>query len=197
MLRPLIALAALLSTAAHAEEFRCEELFAPDTSHDRLAEAFGTDNVFYGEISDSEATFPLATVVYPDNPESRLSFVWQDDEMRATPLYAIIPEGSSWTVNGLRVGMDIGEVEELNGRPFSLGGYDDIGRGTVDSWNDGKLTSTLGPCVVSVQFSYNHIGLPLMLDDPINEQGPFPSDHPSYRALGSSIGNITVHFPGP
>ena len=190
----LLAFATSYAEAQDFQKFECDGVFGADTSHARIAESFGADNVTFAQISGDEGTYPEATVIFPAVPEKRLSIVWQGGE-RHTPNYIFIGENSTWTVNGLRVGMTIEEVEKLNGGPFLLGGFNDMDRGAVDDWQGGNVTSSSGPCRVNVEFGYGYLGVPISLDDPLDSEGPYSSQDPTYRALGTKIRSISLLYP--
>jgi hypothetical protein len=194
----LIALMVAVTAQVEAQEFPqfdCGGVFGTDSSHEKLAETFGADNLSHGEIWGDEGTYPMASVIYPEDAKRRLSVVWQDDETRETPLFIMLAGSSEWSVEGLRVGMSIDEVEALNGKVFDLGGFNDMERGGVADWNGGTLTTSIGDCRIDVQFTRDLIGTPVTLDDPLDSEGPYPSDHPSFRALGARIGTITILYP--
>ena len=191
----LFALAALPAQAKESLEFQCDAAFAPGTSHERLAEEFGVDNVMFGQIWGDEGTIPEATTIFASVPSKRLSILWHDTPGRKAPAVVYIGEDSLWSVGGLRVGMTIDEVEALNGAPFTLGGFNDMERGAVDSWEKGALSLSSGPCRIDVEFGYGHLGVPLLLDDALDSEGPYSSQDPTYRALGAKINSIVVYYP--
>ena len=190
----LLAVATSSAQAQDLQEFACEGPFGPDTSQARLAETFGAQNVTFAQVAGDEGTYPEATVIFPTVPAKRLSIVWHG-EGTDTPNYLYIGEDSAWTVQGLKVGMSIDDVEELNGSPFMLGGFNDMDRGAVADWQDGKLTLSSGPCRIDVNFSYGYFGIPLTLNDPLDSEGPYSSQNPAYRQLGAKIGSITIRYP--
>lgn len=196
----LNAVALLLFIAGQAQaqdslDFVCAGPFAPDSSEAALIDAFGAGNVGFGEIWGDEGTIPQATTIFPADPAKRLSIIWQDDTNRAQPRLILIPAESGWTIDGLRVGMSLDEVEALNGAVFNLGGFNDMDRGRVIDWGDGKLVLSTSACTVDVQFGYRPLGIPLDLDDPLESEGIYSSDHPAYRALGARVVGMTVIYP--
>lgn len=176
-------------------DFSCDGAFAADGSEAGLAEAYGADSVSFGEIWGDEGTIPLATTLFPADPAKRLSIIWQDDDARARPRLVLIPEESEWTVDGLRVGMSVDEVVAINGGGFNLGGFNDMDRGRVIDWGDGKLVLSSEACTIDVQFGFPHLGVPLGLSDPLEAEGIYPSDDPTYRALGARVTSIVVIYP--
>jgi len=190
----LLAFATSCAEAQEFQNFECEGVFAPDTSHARIAENFGVGNVTFAQIAGDEGTYPEATVIFPTVPAKRLSILWQGEE-RQTPNYIFIGEDSAWTVHGLRVGMTIEEVEKVNGGPFMLGGFNDMDRGAVSDWQGGNVTASSGPCRIDVEFGYGYLGVPISLDDSLESEGPYSSQDPTYRALGAKIRSISIFYP--
>ncbi|UJW84660.1 hypothetical protein [Devosia sp. SL43] len=194
----IAALLLFIASQAHAQDtldFACDGTFAADASESRLAETFGADTVSFGEIWGDEGTIPSATTLFAADPAKRLSIIWQDDTDRSQPRLILIPEGSAWTVDGLQVGMSVDDVAAINGATFNLGGFNDMDRGRVMDWGDGKLVLSTATCTVDVQFGFPHLGVPLDLSDPLESEGLYPSDHPTYRALGARVVGITVIYP--
>lgn len=196
----IIPLAILLLVAASpalgADHFdlSCEGVFGPDMTHERLIEAYGHDNVRFTQVADTEATYPEVTVIFPADPARRLAIYWGEHESRSEPMFIIVPDDTLWTVNGLHIGMPIADVEALNGRPFDLGGFGDMGRGMVERWNGGKLSSDAGACRLQVGFRHPFIGVPTDLDDPVSDDESHSSDDPNLRALGAKIGSMTLYY---
>jgi hypothetical protein len=187
-----------IASPAYAQDtlaFACSGPFAADSSEASLVEAFGVDNITFGEIWGEEGSIPEATTLFPGDPAKRLSIIWQDETARAQPRLILIPEQSAWTVDGLRVGMSVDEVAEVNGATFHLGGFNDLDRGRVMDWGDGKLVLSSDACTIDVQFGFPHLGVPLDLSDPLEAEDIYPSDHPAYGALGARISNIVVVYP--
>lgn len=190
----LLATATSHAAGQESQKFECEDVFAADTSHARITEDFGAENVTFAQIAGEEGTYPEATVVFPNVPAKRLSILWRGEE-RHTPNYIFIGEDSTWTVHGLRVGMTIDEVENLNGGPFMLGGFNDVDRSAVSDWRGGNVTSQSGPCRINVEFGYGHLGVPLSLQGSLESEGPYSSQDPAYRALGAKIRSISIFYP--
>ena len=193
-LATLLILAAGPALADGDFDLRCEGVFGPDMTHERLVETFSADNVRFTQVADTEATYPEVTVIFAADPTRRLAIYWGEAETRSEPMFLIVPDDTLWTVNGLRIGMPIADVEALNGGPFSLGGFGDMSRGMVESWNGGKLSAAAGACRVQVGFRHPFIGVPTDLDDPLMNDETYASDDPSLRALGAKIGSITLYF---
>ncbi|MFL4997333.1 MAG: hypothetical protein ACJ8DF_11525, partial [Microvirga sp.] len=141
MLRLGIAAAWIFFGATHAfaDEFACQGPFAKDTDHKLLIAAFGRANVSREPIREPEGLEVRASVVFPKDPVWRLVVLWSDEKaLRRTG--RIHQMGSGWSgPEGLQVGSPIEAVENANGKPFVLYGFEWDYGGTVESWKGGAL----------------------------------------------------------
>jgi hypothetical protein len=183
----------LCLSSAGAEEFSCAEPFGRDASHAGLVKAFGAANVSHEEVFRGGDTTPM-TVVFPKDPERRLLVHWLDGEGRQG-LDAVIIRTPAWSVGGAAVGMPIGVVERLNGRPFKL--TDFLGSdhdGEVSDWQGGKFAATLpGGCRVGAALGINDA------DADATQWLPHPeglaSDDEALRGADPRLYELTVYFP--
>jgi hypothetical protein len=194
LLAALLLIAASPALAASHFDLSCEGPFGADTTHERLVEAFGAENVRFTVIAGDEATYPEATVLFATDPTRRLAVYWRNTESRSEPGAIIIPEGTMWTVEGLGIGMTVAEVQALNGGPFAISGFSDMSRGMVESWNGGNLSLEVGACYLQLGFRYPRLGVPIDLDDPILGEGSHASDDPLFGTLGARVGSMSLTF---
>jgi hypothetical protein len=145
-------LAAVLTISAQANEMKCEGPFAKDTDHKRLVSSFGQSNVARETVYVEGDGFP-ASIVFPKQPNRRLEILWWNEKARRRPA-TIQADGAGWIgPKGIRVGMTLGEVEALNGRPFTLLGFGwDFG-GRISEWKGGAFDHLPGDCQLIVFFS--------------------------------------------
>jgi hypothetical protein len=193
-LATLLLLIAPPTMADESLELGCEGVFGPTATHESLAAHFGADNVMFDQIAGDEGTFPEATIIFPTDPTRRLAIVWRDVDGQRVPNYIFVPEDSLWSLGGLRTNMPIAEVEMLNGRPFTLGGFDEIDRGAIKDFEGGKLSLTAGACRVHIEFTHPYFGTPISLDDPVSGQGEYSSSDPTFRALGAKVRSIVLIY---
>jgi hypothetical protein len=127
----------------------CEGPFAKDSTHQKLVEAFGEQNVAYLPVDVPGATTPWGrTIIYPNDAVRRLAVNWNDQAARARPFSFTIVGTSEWRgPKGVRIGMTLEQLEETNGRPFTITGYNGVDGMTF--FKDGALTSLPGGCVVN------------------------------------------------
>jgi hypothetical protein len=151
--KPKPAAAAAAAAAAPARSVACSGQFAKDSSHMKLAQAFGSQNVTWDDIEGPGGSKIKATVVFPSDPKRRLEVMWsQADSRTDTQLIAINGQSTWGAPKGLKLGMTLAAVEKLNGKPFRLNGFDKDTGGTVQSWDEGALAELPGGCKVSLRF---------------------------------------------
>jgi len=137
--------------AQPARAVTCGGAFAKDSSHLKLATAYKPENIVFTEVEASEGKKLMATVLFPKDPKRRLE-VWWDNETSRSGTYLIVINGqSTWTApKGLKLGLQIAQLERLNGKPFKLKGFGSSNEGSVSDWQGGALESIAGGCKVGV-----------------------------------------------
>jgi hypothetical protein len=169
----------------------CESLFAKNTDHDKLLAAFGAANVAFEQTNTGiEDITEMATVLYPKDPVRRLKIFWQYPKEWSFPLEILIDdEESRWTAgHGLRLGLNVQQVEALNKRPFRINGFDTDFFGMVRGWRGGALADVRGGCMQDARF------------------GPYPekqtqngnvllSNDQKLRSLDLKVIQIFIHYP--
>lgn len=133
-------------------------LFAEDflelSSHEYLAAVFGPSNVKKDVFYFSEDEMNNCSVLYP-NTSMQVIFIWKDEAARKGIDFLLIggqvrAEGSfsyhkqvelnSWqSKDGIRSGMSLQELENLNGQPFIINGWDSPQPGVVAESSKGKI----------------------------------------------------------
>ncbi len=177
-----------------ARSFDCSGVFARNSSHAALVRAFNSDNVTFGEVTGSSGRKHKASVLFPNDPRRRLEVLWYDDEQRRDIRLIVIKQRSTWTgPMGLRLGLSLLAVEQMNGTPFVLQGFD-RGGGVTD-WQHGALDSVPGGCVAGISFSAppatpkarvtEAFGYELMSNDQV------------MRAVKPTVSEILIAYPDP
>ena len=137
--------------AQPARAVTCGGAFAKDSSHLKLATAYKPENIVFTEVDASEGKKLMATVLFPKDPKRRLE-VWWDNETSRSGTYLVVINGqSTWSApKGLKLGLQVAQLERLNGKPFKLKGFGSSNEGSVSDWQGGALESIAGGCKVGV-----------------------------------------------
>ena len=123
----------------------------PDSSIDDLVKAFGEGNVQRRTVYGPEGAEKFAaSVIFPDTANELIVF-WQDNQYGSLPSsVSIRKQGSAWkTVQGIRIGSTLAELNEMNRRPFSFYGFGwDYGGSISNEWDGGVMASVRGVSLV-------------------------------------------------
>ena len=178
----------------------CEGPFAPTTTPEILAAAFGAANVAVENIHVGEGQFEEGTVLFPKSADERLEILWTGGITHGRPRHWFVRgEKSLWrTVRGLTLGTSLQAVERLNRRPFRLLGFGWDYAGTTMDWSNGLLDSASdGPCRIRARF----LPTPEARDmdsgkwyAQLRGDREFSSGHPAMQVLNPVIYEIFVQY---
>jgi hypothetical protein len=117
------------------------------TSEADLRRHYGPSVVESTRIELGEGETAPGTVIYPADSLRRAEIIWQDTLARRRPARVILQGNQSkWQVSrGISLGTSLQELEQLNGKPFTLAGFGWDYAGVVTDWNGGALDSVLAP----------------------------------------------------
>jgi hypothetical protein len=192
LLLPFVAVLPL-AAPAFAAEITCDGPFAPDSSEQLLIDTFGKANVVTGDVPGPEGTTVLATTVFPNDPARKFEVGWWDEDHRSGLAYATIPAGDT-APGGVRIGMGLGEVQQLNGEPFGLYGFgwDYGGAASIET---GKLADLPGGCHLGVTFQPT-VELPAGVDPtPITGDIQINSDLPLLQQVQPKVTDLSISYP--
>ncbi len=115
------------------------------TSEADLRRRYGSSAVENSRIQIGEGETAPGTVIYPADSLRRIEIIWRDTLARHRPARIILRgDQSKWQVSrGITLGTSLRELEQLNGRPFTLAGFGWDYAGAVTDWNKGALDSVL------------------------------------------------------
>jgi hypothetical protein len=115
------------------------------TSEADLRRHFGASLVESTRIELGEGETAPGTVIYPADSLRRVEIIWQDTLARRRPARLILRGNQSkWQVSrGISLGTSLQELEQLNGKPFTLAGFGWDYAGVVTDWNGGALDTVL------------------------------------------------------
>ena len=178
----------------------CEGPFAPTTTPEILAAAFGAANVTVEKIHVGEGQFEEGTVLFPKSADERLEILWAGGITHGRPRHLVVRgEKSHWrTVRGLTLGTTLQAVERLNRRPFRLLGFGWDYAGTTMDWSKGLLDSASdGPCRIRARFSPTAEAREMDSRKwyaQLRGEIEFSSGHPAMQALNPVIYEIFVQY---
>jgi len=129
----------------------CSGLFGPDSNHAKLAVAFHAKNVGFAQVDAGSGAKVMATVLFAGDPKQRLEVWWSNPASRSATHLIVINGQSDWIAPGeLHLGLTLAELEQLNGKPFKLSGFDKNNVATLTDWGGGQLSAPAGGCKVGI-----------------------------------------------
>jgi hypothetical protein len=178
---------------APGRQIACSGAFAKDSSHIRLAQVFGAQNVDFTEVDGPANSKLSASVLFPKDPNRRLEVLWDNNATRTSTQLVVINGQSAWTApQGVRLGLQIPAIEKLNRKPFKVTAFGADGS-TVADWQGGTLASLPGGC---------KLGLRLVMDQRAPEDArtkvaaakELQSSDAGLRAVRASIAEILIGY---
>ena len=115
------------------------------TSEKDLISYFGAKNVKSQTVHVVEGETSNGTVIFPNDPKRRVTFIWKNVKKRDLPdVIRIEDQPSLWRLpNEITTGTSLVELEKMNGKVFKMSGFDWDYGGNILSWNSGKLETLL------------------------------------------------------
>jgi hypothetical protein len=169
------------------------------TSEADLKRIYGKENVKDTEVGLGEGETAPGTVIFPDDPKRKIEIIWKDQKGKKSPasihFYA---EKSVWkTKEGIGLGTSLKELERINGRGFTLAGFEWDYSGTVFSWKKGKLAKMFGndSRKVTLRLNPNYDKAPQKDLDAVVGDGEFSSKHKAMQRLNPKVSSMIVEFP--
>jgi hypothetical protein len=119
---------------------------------DQLVVKFGRGNVRKQQVEIGEGETREGIVIFPGVSDKEIAVL---PSTTNEPMYVVLRgQRSQWvTAGGITLGSGLKELEQLNGKPFLLTGFDWDYSGTVVDWQGGKLQPSEG-CVFQPRLDY-------------------------------------------
>ena len=172
----------------------CSGIFSKDSNHLRLAMTFDSKNVTIGDVEANGGAKVKATIVFPNDPKRRLEVWWSNPAERSGTYLIDIKGKSMWSgPAGMRLGLNLAQLEKINHKPFKLKGFDKSGVATVSDWDGGELASLPGGCKSGVSLAAD----PKASADSVAALSPdkdYSSDDPAVRAVKPSVSEILIGY---
>ena len=175
--------------------------FAPDIGIEELRKRYGAANVRSDNVPGAEGEEYPGVILFPDDPTRRAYLYFQDGPARkGLSMVRVLDRESKWTLdNGLRMGLPLNDVVELNAKPISFSGFEWDYGGTILDYHGGKLDpEKQGAIRRNAQ-----LGLREAQDGPRPDatpigEGTYSSNDPRYPEQDRWIvvAELTVSLPG-
>ena len=206
MLRKLTAFPLLVLCCAVADSVQaavpvtCDGQWAADTTEEALRRNFGPSQVSRQMIDVGEGEMEDGSVIYPNTPRLTILVLCKDPVGRRRPSSVRLRrETTQVTYDGIGIGTTLKALEQLNGRPFQLAGFDFDYSVTVTSWLGGRLENVGRPaCEIKVRL------LPDLPKSPSREQlaageatkgdRDFSSSNPNMQLLNPRVYEVLLIY---
>jgi hypothetical protein len=169
-------------------------MIAAQSSEAELRERFGVSAINATRIELGEGETAPGTLLFPTDSLRRAEIIWQDTIARRRPARIIIRgKQSRWQVGpSISLNTSLTQLEQLNGRPFTLAGFGWDYAGVVTSWNGGALDSALAGVKLYLDpgpAQYESAPYSQVLGD-----RDYSSDLPAMQQLSPKVWTIFIDF---
>lgn len=172
----------------------CSGIFGKDSSHLRLAMTYDFKNITFADVDANNGAKVQASILFPNDPTRRLEVWWSNPAARSDTYLIVINGKSTWVApDGMKLGLNLAQLEKLNHKPFKLKGFDKDGVATVSDWDDGVLANLPGGCKSGVSLhadpkaSADAVGA-------ISADKEYSSSDPAVRAAKPTVSEILIGY---
>jgi hypothetical protein len=171
----------------------CSGLFGPDSSHTKLAAAFHAKNVAFTQVDSSSGAKVMASVLFAKDPKQRLEIWWSNSPARSATHLIVVNGQSEWLAPGdIHLGQSLGDLEQLNGKPFKLSGFDKNNVATLTDWQGGQLSAPAGGCKIGISLRADPKSASSLGDLPAERV--FSSSDSALRVVNPTISEILIAY---
>jgi hypothetical protein len=182
-----------LAAAAAGHTVACSGTFAKDSSHLKLAMTYDSKNIAFTDVDANGSKVP-ASVLFPKDPKRRLEVWWANPAARSDTYLIVINGKSDWSApGGLRLGLNLAQLEKLNHKAFKLKGFDKDGNSTVSDWDGGVLASLPGGCKSGVSLRADP-KVPADTVAALAADKEYSSADPEMRAVKPAVSEILIGY---
>jgi hypothetical protein len=180
--------------AAAGHTVACSGTFGKDSSHLKLAMTYDSKNITFTDVDSNAGTKVPASVLFPKDPKRRLEVWWANPAARSDTYLIVINGKSDWSApGGLRLGLNLAQLEKLNHKAFKIKGFDKDGTATVSDWDGGALGSLAGGCKSGVSLRAD----PKVAADTVAALAAdkeYSSADPEIRAVKPAVSEILIGY---
>jgi hypothetical protein len=179
---------------APAYAVTCGGVFAPDSTHLKLAVKYDSRNITFGEVDGPEGSKIPGSILFPNDPKHRLEVLWANDAGRSGTSVIAINGKSQWSApKGMKLGLPLAALEKANGKPFKLSGFGPDGTAGVAGWEGGALGSLPGGCKIGMRLAADAKAPPEARSAVAGDKESLSSDA-SVRALKPTVVEILIGY---
>jgi hypothetical protein len=172
----------------------CDGVFGRDSSHAKLASAFQSRNVTFTQVGASSGGKVMASVLYAKSPKQRLEVWWSQPASRSDTHLIVINGQSDWIApRELHLGLTLAELEQINGKPFKLSGFDKDHVAALTDWSGGQLGALTGGCKVGINLRADPKTPPAAISD-LPADRAFTSSDAALRAVNPTVSEILIAY---
>jgi hypothetical protein len=172
----------------------CSGTFGKDSSHLKLAMTFDSKNITFTDVESTGGTKVPASVLFPKDPKRRLEVWWANPAARSDTYLIVINGKSDWSSpGGLRLGLNLAQLEKLNHKAFKLKGFDKDGTASVSDWDGGALASLPGGCKSGVNLRADP-KVPAETVAALAADKEYSSEDPEMRAVKPAVSEILIGY---
>ncbi|NID08977.1 hypothetical protein [Fibrivirga algicola] len=176
-----------------------------------LIALLGAKNVVRDTIYVAEGTYEIGTTLFK-NTADQAQILWVDKRHVARPESVLIRPAydqdaklmpgaagpvSQWQTNtGIKLGSSLRHIEKLNGRAFTLYGFDWDYGGLSTDWKGGSLAEKDGRTFIGIGFGLpeSMTGDEKKLYESVMGDREFSSAMPAMHQLNPTVQNLTISF---
>ena len=167
------------------------EVFNTQLTKSELVKIFGKENVSEKSEWFEEGTVEKKVTILFKESNNEIALNWKADSTLAN--IKLTKPNSEWSVNGLKAGMTLAEVEKVNSKDFNFYGFGWDNGGFIYNWNGGILADSLENIKVSLQLDWEKAGNK-NIDSFIGDSVKLSSKNKKLKQLGITIYSITVKY---
>lgn len=160
-----------------------------------MQRTFGKANVREAGIELGEGETAPGIEIYPAKPSQRIELAWADAaHKKGIDFVAVEGKKSLWhTCEGITLGTDLKTLERLNGRAFSLRGFEWDYPGDFVSWRNGKLAKPLR----DVFLRMDRASAPAHYYDQVAGDSVFLSNTPAMQGVNPVVYKLGLAYKSP
>ncbi len=168
------------------------------TTRADLVRRFGGSRVLNGRIYVGEGESESGTIVFPGDPKKRLDITF-GERTRTHPMIVRISGQNSIaaTFGNIRIGTPLKQIEKINGRPFTLAGFEWDYSGTVLSWKGGKIDKVQPGCRIGLRLNYEQNSTTKRWASQVQGDRSFSSHQAAMQALNPRVYQIWIAYWKP